>query len=450
MDDTTTRRTPLSKGERRLIWATAIFVLVVGGVGGWWYWINLPPTVTIPPQVLPVPNGFDTMQSAKGNITEYMSFGTGKLQHDLSISDVKHTIDGNIFYQRNPSGPPVTITERKVLMSHNAAALSIFQRALTEQFVVPFDKARDGESLSPIRNLLDIAMATGAMSAAEGNRRQAVKQYLDCLDGAVTVAQGGGLSYYYFGSRRQRVCRIELWKAVDKVPFDTTGQSARRLVDMAIRCKSYPAILQEEKRVQQSLLLDCVSQPGWRKISKDNAIIFWNLYGIRDMMTSLGQYFDTVIEEAKRQPYYIKSTLIQPSWMRLVRNEFEIEIFGVIHGTKCYFYQNNLQHNLLTLAFALRAHRLKYGAYPADLAALAPEFIPTIPTDPFARNAPLHYQRKGSAYLLYSVGPDGKDDGGAPSADGHFPVVKRGTGAVSTPLLNDNSTGDIVAGVNVN
>ena len=35
-----------------------------------------------------------------------------------------------------------------------------------------------------------------------------------------------------------------------------------------------------------------------------------------------------------------------------------------------------------------------------------------VPKDIFNNDADLHYSRKGDGYLLYSVGENGKDDGG--------------------------------------
>jgi hypothetical protein len=63
------------------------------------------------------------------------------------------------------------------------------------------------------------------------------------------------------------------------------------------------------------------------------------------------------------------------------------------------------------LAFALAAYRADQGKYPARLADLAPRYLPAIPGDLFA-GKPLAYRVEGKGYLLYSVGQDGKDDGG--------------------------------------
>ena len=67
--------------------------------------------------------------------------------------------------------------------------------------------------------------------------------------------------------------------------------------------------------------------------------------------------------------------------------------------------------HVVQLAFALAAYRHQHGAYPNDLAKLAPKYIDTIPTDPFT-GGDLHYRLEDGGYLLYSVGPNGKDDGG--------------------------------------
>jgi hypothetical protein len=60
--------------------------------------------------------------------------------------------------------------------------------------------------------------------------------------------------------------------------------------------------------------------------------------------------------------------------------------------------------------------------------------LSAIPPDPFS-GKPFHYRRAGTRYLLYSIGPVLKDNGGAP-----MPVVRYTTGL----------TGGLVAGKVVN
>lgn len=63
-------------------------------------------------------------------------------------------------------------------------------------------------------------------------------------------------------------------------------------------------------------------------------------------------------------------------------------------------------------AVALEQFRAAHeNRYPAALSELTAEYLSAIPTDPFD-GQPLRYQKKGSGYMLYSIGPDLKDNAG--------------------------------------
>jgi hypothetical protein len=69
-------------------------------------------------------------------------------------------------------------------------------------------------------------------------------------------------------------------------------------------------------------------------------------------------------------------------------------------------------YELARCAVALERHRLANGTYPERLDDLVPRFIVAIPAD--LDGKPLRYTKtSGDEYILYSVGPDLIDDGGA-------------------------------------
>ena len=72
---------------------------------------------------------------------------------------------------------------------------------------------------------------------------------------------------------------------------------------------------------------------------------------------------------------------------------------------------------LLLIELALQQYQLNnYHTYPDRLVDLVPKYIANVPIDPFdPRQQPLRYKQTGDGYLLYSVGYDGKDDGGKAS-----------------------------------
>ena len=67
----------------------------------------------------------------------------------------------------------------------------------------------------------------------------------------------------------------------------------------------------------------------------------------------------------------------------------------------------------LIVMMALELYKRNHGELPAQLEALVPKFISAVPLDPFDDSGgAFTYRREGEGYLLYSLGFDGKDDGG--------------------------------------
>ena len=60
---------------------------------------------------------------------------------------------------------------------------------------------------------------------------------------------------------------------------------------------------------------------------------------------------------------------------------------------------------------AIERYRVKHGKLPRSLDALPPKFIAAVPADPFD-GKPLRYTTIAPGYMVYSIGPDQRDDGG--------------------------------------
>jgi len=72
-------------------------------------------------------------------------------------------------------------------------------------------------------------------------------------------------------------------------------------------------------------------------------------------------------------------------------------------------------------ALAMRLYEIEHGRRPEALNDLVPAYLPAVPADPFsADGAPIRYAPDKDKPVLYCLGPDGKDDGGA------FAVSERG------------------------
>jgi hypothetical protein len=103
----------------------------------------------------------------------------------------------------------------------------------------------------------------------------------------------------------------------------------------------------------------------------------------------------TSAAEIAKKRFYIMSTMLLPGLGQAIRREAAA--------------QANIR--LATTALAVERFRLNQRRLPEDLKELTPRFLDAVPTDPFD-GAPLRYRRLDRGYVIYSVGEDGRDDGG--------------------------------------
>lgn len=75
------------------------------------------------------------------------------------------------------------------------------------------------------------------------------------------------------------------------------------------------------------------------------------------------------------------------------------------------------------IAIAVERFRLAHGQFPDTLMELDPFGMRAVPTDPFDGRS-LRYKRLSTGYIVYSVGEDGRDDGGDGTKDIAFLVER--------------------------
>lgn len=96
------------------------------------------------------------------------------------------------------------------------------------------------------------------------------------------------------------------------------------------------------------------------------------------------------------------------------------------------------QMRLLSANLALQAWHVEHRCYPGELVDLVPRYLKRLPPDPFT-STPLRYRREGDGFLCWSIGPDGKDDGGRRITD------RNGGNSLATGVyLDRDSLGDLV------
>ena len=122
-------------------------------------------------------------------------------------------------------------------------------------------------------------------------------------------------------------------------------------------------------------------------------------------------YMVEVIEWAG-QPAHIRGPTPEAPW--------EAASFSLINeGTWARAAEKKLMNDAslagISIRCALEAHREREGRCPRTLAALSPDYLAEVPVDPCSGKDFVYVLRRldgTGGYELYSVGPDGDDDGG--------------------------------------
>ena len=101
----------------------------------------------------------------------------------------------------------------------------------------------------------------------------------------------------------------------------------------------------------------------------------------------------------------------------LDRLRYPFSTMGIPNFVKASSIAINVEteRQLTLAAIALKRFQMRHGQLPPSLEALVLEFLPAVPYD-YMCAKPLRYPPNPDGnYVLYSVGVDGKDDGGDPS-----------------------------------
>ena len=71
-----------------------------------------------------------------------------------------------------------------------------------------------------------------------------------------------------------------------------------------------------------------------------------------------------------------------------------------------------IRHTTALVAIAATEFRIAHGSLPEKADSLVPDFLPCLPKDTFHATSRVRYSSKDDGVAIYSVGPNGKDDGG--------------------------------------
>jgi type II secretory pathway pseudopilin PulG len=402
-----------------------------------WYTTHQDPTVTIPNPVMPTPNAFDFYVKAGNAITNQK-----RIQIDEGVS----------------STPTVryTLAQKDEILRQNSGVIDSLHAGFAYPYVNPPMRSFDTDSryYSKFREVARLLALQGQVRTEEGDWGGAAESYLDAMQMGEEIPHGSPLIGALVGIGCQAIGRRPMWKVVDHLDALQTRAAIDRLTNMLDRDVPFADSLQEEKWQVQAEMMDLFHNKPMKSASASSdteeyhiapspvsmADLVYFFTSKKRIMHDFTVYMDQSSEQA-RQPYSLHlPPLHEPTD---VINKILLPVFmnARFKAVDC-----ETQNALLLVTLALHAFRLEQGHYPNTLAELAPGCLKRLPNDPFAAQGTFHYRLKGQSYLLYSVGPDGKDDGGTPIYD----VKKQVGNHLETRYsVEKDSIGDVIAGTNL-
>ncbi|HNQ23395.1 MAG TPA: hypothetical protein PKK06_09905 [Phycisphaerae bacterium] len=329
----------------------------------------------------------------------------------------------------------------------NRAALALTQRASTmPQCQMPYF-GEPGQSvlalilpnLSMLRFLSKLVVVEGQRLEAKGDHDAAVEQYLTCARMGTHAGAGITLIENLVGFA---ICNLAQQRLADLVLRHDLSPAQlerldRALVELGPRLPSSERGLRQERIAGLQLVDELCSRPlrvlsgvqemsvdggpadvnvvpadGWGRLEQRVGRLLLPDRTIKQHMTA---YYDRVLEFATQPPGQRSLTeadvdaVVQriPAWDVIAR--MSLPSLTAAAGQS---WRAQAQWNLLRGLVALRSYMARHaGTPPARLADLGDALSADALLDVYS-GQPLRYRVESAGWVLYSVGPNGRDDGG--------------------------------------
>jgi len=357
------------------------------------FYCNQPLPPASAPRALPTPNGFVAGFDAVARLTP--------------------APDGSPLVQRDFANPKVL---REKLASEKPG-LEDLRKSLRLDWGVPEiqDLSQNFPYLARFRDGARKFAAESRLALADKQPAESMDRALDAIELGSRVGQGGPLIH---GMVAMSCAAIGADQAERSVAFLSAAEARRarlRLEEVQARYPTAVLALDEERRIALATLrrlfrneLDMQMLAGRKPRDPNRRAPPWYLYPKPWAYREMDRAFRAEIAEAAKLP--VNRQPVTPPREILSRT-----LIPVIDGALPTFDRNHLWLQLLRLELGLREYQKQHGAYPKSLSQLGREFQAAAFVDPYS-GKPLIYRGTAAEYLLYSVGPDGEDDGGVPQS----------------------------------
>jgi hypothetical protein len=387
-----------------------VSALALGIVGYWQYATSVPPfKPQLPP--MPRPNGYERAAKAAER-----------------RSSAKHPP----YPPRWPNG---TQAELRAQLAPIRPILDEIREAFQLEWRAPPERALQPGAAFPdyacFRECARCFMAETTVARREGDCGTAMQRSLDGMELGAKIPWGGGLIARLVGLACHAMGFSQVERIVPHLPAGAIPGALDRVRRMR---KAWPPLFEtwESERIEAlsfytDIFVSMGRAPlreqleGLRSVEDERGVwgaVRRGLVPRRMVLADIDRSYRELIAESKK-PFRQRNAVPDADnpWLPSSGAGAEAQL-----GWKYEFAQTELA--ILEVTLAVRLHRLRNGQYPADLHAIGRQWLPAVPVDEWGQ--PVAYRLKGGKPSIYSLGPDGKDDGGLAANVRHLGATARG------------------------
>lgn len=313
-----------------------------------------------------------------------------------------------------------SLQQKQEVITANKALLQKIRSILAKPAQVVHLEYQTGDpTMDNYRSIARLFAAEAKLYEQQGRYGQALSSYMDGFTFLEKVLNGGNilhLTYSFIGS-------IPLFQAAPSVLPKLSAQEAES------GARRLEQILAAEYPLSTLLAQDFRSWlTGWQRTVRGQSMRGFRLdlpksdlereilYKPKQPLSTAAQLYAQMWIEQAKLPFPEQRVVEYPPALQQLGRDLVVRSPEDIALQVARYTYVRTRLRLLYTALRLEAYRKTHGRYPATLKELgdSPYFI-----DPFS-NKPFVYRPQGSSYVLYSLGPNSIDDGGAPFPEGRL------------------------------
>ena len=311
--------------------------------------------------------------------------------------------------------PAEDLRRQRLAVENNAPLLAKTREALRLGIAVPAPDPSGIASFRTFATVREIARQFAQeadVRAADGDAMGAANSSLDSIELGAQFGRGS-LLQWLVGEAVTSIGRKYLVKHAPQLNAAQSREVAARLERVYAARPTLEELLRAEQRTTFALSLSLIENAASRaemqaNLGKPEDVENYSYAQLRQILAldksqleaNTAELFDAAVARV-RQPYQ-RAAKAAPLRGADPLTDGSAPVLGAV---RFGYERGHLADRFAVAALKLHAIKLETGAYPATFEAGNDPFSPDL--------SPLIYRRDGESYLLYSIGPDGLDDGGA-------------------------------------